>query len=64
VPQLADGILSRDADSIMFCESSFCDALERAAPGFAAQKTLLDRPGPNGQPFYLVQIRNSGAYKK
>jgi hypothetical protein len=63
VPRLADGVLSRDAAPIMFCEASFCDALERTVPGFAAQKTLLDRPGPNGQPFYLVQIRNSGAYK-
>ncbi len=57
--RLADGILSKDAAGIMFCEASFCDGLEIEAPGFAARKTLIDTPGPNGQPFYLIEIRKS-----
>jgi hypothetical protein len=58
--RLADGVKSGDAAGIMFCEAVFCDALERRMPGFAARKTLLERPGPNGQPLYLVQLRKSG----
>jgi hypothetical protein len=61
LPRLADGIQSRDAAGIMFCEAGFCEELERQTPGFALQKTLLDRPGPNGQPFYLIEIRKSGS---
>jgi len=61
LPRLADGIQSSDAAGIMFCEAAFCDGLERQAPGFAARKTLLDRPGPNGQPFYLIELRKSGS---
>ncbi len=61
MPRLADGIRSPDAAGIMFCEAVFCDAIERQAPGFAAQKTLLDRPGPNGQQFYLIELRKSGS---
>jgi len=60
LPRLADGIQSKDAAGIMFCEASFCDGLELQSPGFAARKILLDRPGPNGQPFYLIEIRKSG----
>lgn len=61
VPRLADGVRSGDSAGIMFCEAVFCDRLERQTPGFAARKTLLDRPGPNGQPFYLIEIRKPGS---
>ena len=61
LPRLADGIQSKDAAGIMFCEAAFCDGLERQAPGFAVRKTLLDRPGPNGQLFYLIELRKSGS---
>jgi hypothetical protein len=61
LPRLADGIRSKDAAEIMFCEASFCDGLEREWPGFAAQKTLLGRPGPNGQPIYMVRLQKSGS---
>jgi hypothetical protein len=56
-PRLAEGIKSSSTAGIMFCETSFCDGVERLAPGFAEQKTLLNTPGPNSQPFYLVQLR-------
>ncbi len=59
--RLADGIEAGDSAGIMFCEASFCDGLERLEPGYAAQKTLLDRPGPNGQAMYLVQLRRLGS---
>lgn len=64
LPRLAEGVQSRDAAGIMFCEAAFCDRLEDLDPGFAAQKTLLDRRGPNGQPFYLIQLRKGDAPAK
>lgn len=59
VARLADGIESKDAADITFCEAAFCDELDRRIPGFAARKTLLAAPGPNGQPFYLIQVRKA-----
>jgi hypothetical protein len=58
--RLADGIQSKEAAGIMLCEASFCDGLELQVPGFAARKIILDMPGPNGQPFYLIEIRKFG----
>jgi hypothetical protein len=62
LPRLADGIRSQGAAGIMFCEAVFCDALERQVPGFAVRKTLIADRGPNGQPFYMVQVRRSGMF--
>ncbi len=59
--RLADGVQSRNSASTMFCEEQFCDGLDRLIPGFATQKSLMERPGPNGQRFYLVQLRKSGS---
>jgi hypothetical protein len=56
---LADGIRSQDSANIMFCETDFCNGLERQVPGLVLSRTLLDRPGPNGQPFYLIEVRKS-----
>jgi hypothetical protein len=58
--RLADEVMSPDAAGFMFCEASVCEKLERQTPGIATHKTLLDRPGPNGQPLYLIDIRKSG----
>jgi hypothetical protein len=60
IEQLAAEIVSPQAADVMLCEEALCAALEQQRPGILTEKTLLDRVGPNGQPFYVTRVRKGG----